>query len=207
MSVRSQAQLTASQDNGAKSQGPKTEEGKAVSSKNAIRHGLCCKDLVFDDPEAAAEFEKSFVDLCDTYHPTTEPERICVREMAVANWRAGVVLRMEIALIQAVDRREACCETGGQGLPSLKTILRYKARIDRDYDRARAELQDLRQHRLPPQMPIGPTSRPALDEAFMARDMNEPEPPANSASPANDVGLNREQRRRLEAVNRKKSKK
>lgn len=199
-----QAQSAASRQNGAQSNGPVSEEGKAKSSQNAIKHGLCSARLTFDNPEARAEFEHILTGLIDTYIPTTDPERACVQAMAVAKWREGVVLMMEVRLIEAVDIGEACCVQGGLGLPSLGTILRYKSRIERDYSRARTELDDLRSHRLPRQTPPPEPAKQAyipMDAALKTLGTNEP------SAPANDASLNREQRRKLEAINRKRERK
>ena len=41
-----QAQIRANRENAKKSTGPRTPEGKANSSKNALKHGLLAEDAV-----------------------------------------------------------------------------------------------------------------------------------------------------------------
>lgn len=201
---RTDAQTQAARQNGAQSKGPTTDAGKTKSAQNARKHGLCGDKLVFDDPAAEAEFQAKLNGLIQTYIPTTEPENACVRRMAEAQWRAEVCTRMEFALIQAIDTRKACAMQGGDGLPSLNTILRYKSRIDRDYAQARAELADLRRHRIRPENSNNAAEPPAfepIDQALERFGTNEP----GAFDPL--VGLNREQRRRVEAIARKQVKK
>ena len=51
------ARALASRRNGARSRGPRTAAGKARSSKNALKHGLCARQLVVLPQEDAAAFE------------------------------------------------------------------------------------------------------------------------------------------------------
>ncbi|MCP4542912.1 MAG: hypothetical protein GY832_37815, partial [Chloroflexi bacterium] len=46
----SQKQLIANRRNAARSTGPKTEQGKAIASRNAITHGLATPDIVINSP-------------------------------------------------------------------------------------------------------------------------------------------------------------
>ena len=72
------------------------------------------------------------------------PQRAAARHLARATWRRGVCDRLEAVVIDAIDRGEACAETGGDGLPSLRTLVRYRARVERDLREARAELTTLK---------------------------------------------------------------
>lgn len=209
MTARSNAQTATSRKNGAKSNGPATENGKANSAKNAQKHGLCGAELVFADTEAQAAFDHQFESLIKRHLPVDDEELACCREMAVAHWRRQVAIQMEVALIQAVDNREACAENGGQGLPSLKTILRYQSRIDRDLARAEQRLRDLRQQREPQPPPANNNSHPStssdqdyltMDEALIDAGIKEPERPAHW-----DL-MNRSQKRQWEAKQRRKMK-
>ena len=52
--MASQAQIEANRRNGAKSRGPKTPEGKAISRQNVIKHRLCSEKifvLTYDDSD------------------------------------------------------------------------------------------------------------------------------------------------------------
>ena len=90
--------------NGAKSKGPKTEEGKAVSSQNALHFGLNAAQVIIpgEDP---AEFEELLTDLCKTYCPGTLVEFDLVCEMAAARWRLRRLPRMEQAAHYAARQR------------------------------------------------------------------------------------------------------
>jgi len=50
------AQIAANRENAQHSTGPRTDDGKAASSKNATTHGLCSRDFVVE-PERQAEFD------------------------------------------------------------------------------------------------------------------------------------------------------
>ncbi len=52
--MASTAQIIANQANSAKSTGPKSAEGKDISRRNALKHGLAALSLVLPDEEAAA---------------------------------------------------------------------------------------------------------------------------------------------------------
>ena len=66
--------------------GPKTEEGKARSSLNALRHGLCSSKIVLKG-EDQASYEALLQDLIDEYKPATTTEALLVDQLAQNYWR------------------------------------------------------------------------------------------------------------------------
>jgi hypothetical protein len=63
------ARAEASRRNGAKSRGPKTAEGKARSSRNALKHGLCAQHLVALGDEDLDAFDALEAALMDKLAP------------------------------------------------------------------------------------------------------------------------------------------
>ena len=78
----SEAQIRTSQANGAKSQGPTTTEGKAISRQNALKHGLTGDGIVLP-AEDAAEVDRLSRCLEAELKPSGEVGRILVRRMAL----------------------------------------------------------------------------------------------------------------------------
>src|SRR3979490_2894497 len=79
-------QIVAAQNNGAKSRGPVTPEGRATAAKNAIRHNMCSKALVLtmEDEASFAEHQKNYF---DQFQPEGEIEFGLVTDMVAAKWR------------------------------------------------------------------------------------------------------------------------
>jgi len=67
----SPAQLAANRSNAAKSTGPKTPEGKAISRRNGLKHGLTGAGIALPD-EDAAEVERRFARYEAELNPKTE---------------------------------------------------------------------------------------------------------------------------------------
>ena len=86
IAIRTEEQKRTARENGAKSQGPITPEGKKRSSKNALRHGLFAKAIVLDD-----ERKENFTILTRQYrqhfNPTNALEEGLIEEMAGSFWR------------------------------------------------------------------------------------------------------------------------
>ena len=123
--------------------GPVTPEGKARAAANSVRHGLCSSRFELDDAEDRAAFQVLLEGVVAEHGAVGAPQEELCRHLAVAMWRRRVCDNLEMALMQAIARGEACAETGGDGLPSLRTLLRYRTRLDRDLDAARTRLAEL----------------------------------------------------------------
>ena len=90
----SQKQIEANRLNSEKSTGPKTEEGKAISKYNAMKHGLLSEQVLMDgeDENALLELEKK---LQSELKPATEIELLLVDKIASNFWRLKRALSIE----------------------------------------------------------------------------------------------------------------
>ena len=79
------AQITANQANAQKSCGPRTDAGKNITRKNAIRHGLCTFITCLDE-EDPKEMENLLGDLNAEHQPHGPTEQILVFKMAEQFW-------------------------------------------------------------------------------------------------------------------------
>jgi len=89
MSEISQKQLEANRTN-AKLGGVKTPEGKAVSSQNAIKHGLYAKALIINTgliKESEEEFNTLLDDFNEALHPENKLQEELVYIIAVCAWK------------------------------------------------------------------------------------------------------------------------
>jgi len=130
MSEVSQKQLEANREN-AKLGGVKTEEGKAVSRYNAIKHGLLSKEVLLDgeDEEALLELEKR---LRSELKPATETELFLADRIAANMWRLKRALGME--------EGEVISSSGGLVYDPDK-YFRYEIMLERSIYKALHELQ------------------------------------------------------------------
>jgi hypothetical protein len=130
------AQIDANQANSQQSTGPKSDEGKAISSQNNFRHGLTGTFLVlpWENREKFHAFEQ---DLIAEHQPTTTTESILVSKMAQSYW-----LQQRAILLQ-----QSCFSFGSLGVDRPKELalyLRYQGTHERAFYKALHELQKLR---------------------------------------------------------------
>lgn len=93
------AAIEANRQNG-KSGGPKTERGKNTVRKNAIKHGLSAKQLIFRDEAEKAEFEAFSDELERERRPQGIFQRMVTEGIAVTWWRLQVAEGWESAEIR-----------------------------------------------------------------------------------------------------------
>jgi hypothetical protein len=180
---------------GTLSRGPVTPEGKARSALNATKHGLCAKTLILsaeEDAAALAVLRGAFV---ARHLPTDAAEMHWVEELAFAAWRQRRLRALETEVLARGGAGEEP-ETA-PALPSLSTLIRYRARLDRDWRRATEELDALRRDRSVPPSPaqlrvvadlIEQSRAAATDRTQECT--NEPEAPPTTDEPAREVGTN-----------------
>ncbi len=221
-STPSPAQSEASRHNGARSTGPASDQGKARSAMNGVRHGLCGRIfflLADEDPAAFAEHEAEWL---AAWRPRDVHEHEAALAAIRAMWRESRADRLEAQALGdlfAADRIDDDAERANakdRALKALGTVLRYKARIEREQRRAREALGALRTRRLAPPRPhASPVPTPPAPEAPLRPSEPEPAPPAmaplatvpKATAPAlpdepEPAAFNRHQRRALAAMER-----
>lgn len=177
--------------NGSKSRGPISADGRAKSSRNALKHGLAASDgAVLLDCEDPAQFDELLRKLRNIHKPTTSAEKDLVEEMAAARWRLRRMSNIEAGLLNA----EVAAQQSKSGSPtpsvhlasafraladesrSLALASRYAARLQRQYDRVYKTLRELQQVRQSqePTQPTAITVRWVKDPA----EPTPPDPPA-----------------------------
>jgi hypothetical protein len=157
--MSSQARIDASRANGKLSQGPITEAGKAISSQNALRHGLTASTILIDG-ELPGRFEALLGSLVAEHQPETETERQLVETMAVCKWRQLRIWSLEngghseeIRRLTATSEEMAAkgnaerawyafCEISRS--KAMATMSRLELRFDRMYNHAH-RLMELRE--------------------------------------------------------------
>src|SRR3954451_5356124 len=150
----SPAQSAAARGSGALSRGPATRDGKARSAGNATRHGLrgTSRAIPPENAAALAEFREA---LTARLAPADPVEQHWVGEIAFALWQQRKLQALTAAVLAHVengtDEPEAQprAEPQRPRLPSLGTLARYRARIERDLRLAKHELETGRQSRPP----------------------------------------------------------
>ena len=158
------AQIRANRNNAKKSTGPRTEEGKARVSKNALKHGLLARDTVLpgEDP---ADFDSQLSALEADIQPANSLEFELVRQIADAQWGMRRLTRLETGfLAAAVDdqrrhlekRRPEELRPGYDGetlllgsamldrTQAFVHLARYDGHLSRRFFRAVKQLADLR---------------------------------------------------------------
>jgi len=94
----SERKAAANRANAQRSTGPRTTEGKARSSLNALRHGILAKaafNVVIEGEERRAEFEAIVAGLAQEYQPRTITEHMMVQQLAGCYWKLAKVWTFE----------------------------------------------------------------------------------------------------------------
>lgn len=101
--MTTEKQTKSNQENALLSTGPITKNGKAIVSKNAVKHGIFTNDLVIekgDGKEKKEEYAELLNNLIDCLNPQGQLEYLLVEKIAVDFWRLRRVLRFEMASIR-----------------------------------------------------------------------------------------------------------
>ena len=151
--------------NGAKAAGSKTPEGIAISSMNAVRHGLAAKSLVLTN-ESMANYLELLQAYRNKFKPQDKVESDLIDQMVAAQWRIRRLWTMQTAALDLkMDQQEAeiaakftvidqptrasyAFTTLANEEKALELYLRYEISYTRMYDRAQRALLRLRNEKL-----------------------------------------------------------
>jgi hypothetical protein len=111
--MTSEAQILANRLNAQKSTGPRTAEGKAAVSQNAVKHGLFAEQDVITS-ESQADFELYRQQILDELSPVSPMESMLAERIVTLSWRLKRAGRFQNQAIDALNEN--------QTLSSLKKL-------------------------------------------------------------------------------------
>jgi hypothetical protein len=156
-SPRTPAQIDASRRNGARSRGPVTEEGKARTSRNALKHGLTALHHLVLEDEVPDALKTLIATVAEETGAASEIEARLARRLALALWKGERAERIETALFDAAPKLRPP-QTGFQweeadplttfDLRRFNAVRGYQAQQGREISRCLKELRLLRKEAL-----------------------------------------------------------
>jgi hypothetical protein len=117
--------------------GPRTQAGKAASSRNSFKHGLASGRILIEGEDPAA-FEALVADLEADYQPATETEALLVHDLAKFHWLADRAIRLQA---------EAFAASLPEMPASLNVLIRYQTTNQRAFQTTLKSLQALQKER------------------------------------------------------------
>ncbi|MBV9937362.1 MAG: hypothetical protein JO150_02565 [Acidobacteriaceae bacterium] len=154
----SERRLAANRANAQRSTGPRTEVGKAVSSLNAVKTGLCGRAVLLADEEEAESYREHVERVYAWWKPANVEEHALVQALADTQWRLESIPGLESALYaQARLRGEPVLthpDPVAQRLllqaqaevaeaKALKNLRLHERRLRRQYEKDKAELNEM----------------------------------------------------------------
>jgi hypothetical protein len=129
-------QIAANRRNAKKCTGPKTPEGKAASSMNALRHGLRARTVVLPD-ESQEDYDQLHAGFQEKYRPQDPVEQHLVDLAAIAQWK--------LARADALDAQcDAKAKTPEARAANLGRMSQIDCRLQRAYFKAYKELERIK---------------------------------------------------------------
>jgi hypothetical protein len=141
----SEKKLTANRLNAKKSTGPKTNEGKATSARNAQSHGLFCRDVVIAG-ESEEEFRELRQEFIKSLRPQDVVELALVDGIVIAQWKLRRLHAAEKASLEAEKTTpgEAMSRKIIWSKNSIEKFSRIEQRLNNEVHRCLRDLQKLR---------------------------------------------------------------
>jgi len=100
--MATEARILANRRNAQKSTGPRTSEGKATVSQNAVQHGLTAGQAIISS-ESQADFDLYREQMLDELAPVSPMESMLVERIVTLSWRLKRVCRIQNQAIDALN--------------------------------------------------------------------------------------------------------
>ena len=176
----SEAQLAANRANAQSSSGPKTEQGKLVSSHNALKTGLTGRTIVLPTDDVAA-YQTLVALINKKFNPANDIEQHLTQTIADTEWRLLRIPTLESGFY-ALGRHELAADCAHEPDPQLRAAM-LEAHIFRTYQKDLRNLA-LQERRLRNQLKQDTAELRRLQQERRLEETAE-ETEANSASVAN----------------------
>ena len=150
--------ILANRRNSRLSTGPKTPEGKAVSSMNHLKDGLYASTLILanENPE---QFRQLQAECLAFYQPTNLSEREKLEQLTAAKWKTFRVERIEQNYFN--NRTEPTTQAESEkDITNYNRITQMRTRLHNIWTKLDKELRALRDSRTPPQPEPQPEPKP-----------------------------------------------
>jgi hypothetical protein len=163
-------QIDAARENGKRSKGPVTAEGKARSSRNALKHGMHSSAVVLNN-ELSSIYDTLRTDYIAEYQPANRREHHLVETIVDAIWRLNRILTIESASLDyEIDKQRRNPEDPGRKLDegtraalaftklaqsgnTLGLLSRHEGRLRRTIERASLRLEEMKKCKIEPDFP------------------------------------------------------
>ncbi len=100
--MATEAQIRANQRNAQKSTGPRTSEGKAAVSQNAVQHGLSARQAIISS-ESQTDFDLYRERMLAELAPASPMESMLAERIVSLSWRLKRVCRIQNQTIDALN--------------------------------------------------------------------------------------------------------
>jgi hypothetical protein len=145
----------ASRRNGARSKGPRTAEGKARSSMNALKHGLTARRWMVLYDEDTEELDALIEVWAARFAPAEPCEALLVRRLAEADWRLRRASRIEFEMFDSYQYQDddghnplaLALIRDGHGANAFGNLLRYRGGAEREFHRLYKMLSEAKARR------------------------------------------------------------
>lgn len=145
--MSSEKKIIANQENALKSTGPKSLEGKNLSSQNAMKHGLLSKTLVVKG-EAPASYKRFHEAIFADLQPIGAMETLLVEKIVNYAWRLrratqAEALFMQDGLTSTWNAKTLDSFFANNEAKKLQNISRYETTIEKHFYRSLKELREV----------------------------------------------------------------